>query len=80
MITLTFRSNRQGSLEAAYLGGCRVGYLQRCATDWLWNTTLLRPEGSAWYGRGETQESAREQITDAVRQWVAAAGIQGSGT
>lgn len=76
MSILTFRSNRQGSLEAAYLGACRVGYLQRCAADWLWHTTLLRPEGSAWAGRAETQEGAREEIAAAVTEWVAAAGLQ----
>ena len=76
-IELTFRSNRQGSLEAAYLGACRVGYAQRTAQDWIWNTTLLRPEGTAWYGRAATQEAAHEAMTAAVTEWVAAAGLTG---
>lgn len=74
-IALTWRSNRQGSLEAAYLGLCRVGYAQRSAHDWIWNTTLLRPEGTAWYGRASSQEEAHEKMTAAVTDWVAAAGL-----
>lgn len=75
MVALTWRSNRQGSLEAAYLGACRVGYAQRTSDDWIWNTTLLRPEGTAWFGRAPTQDAAHEQMTAAVTEWVAAAGL-----
>lgn len=80
MIALTTRSNRQGSLTAFYLGGCRVGYAQQSAQDWIWNTTLLRPEGTAWYGRANSLEDATRQMTDAVTDWVAAAGLQRSGS
>lgn len=75
-VILSFRSNKDGSLLAAYLGACRVGYLQRSAGTWLWTTTLVRPEGSAYVGRALTEDRAKDDITEAVMSWTSAAGLQ----
>ncbi len=72
----TWRKNRDGTLAAAYLGACRVGYAARGTADWYWWTSLLRPEGGAYLGRSPDLPAAQEALTMAVRDWVTAAGLQ----
>lgn len=72
---LTWRSNRDGTLAAAYLGLCRVGYLAASRGEWLWHTSLVRPEGGCYMGRAPARELAVESISAAVAAWVAAAGL-----
>ncbi len=69
---LTWRASRDGSLEAAYLGACRVGYANARG---LWWTSLVRPEGGVALGRAASPEAARAALADAVGVWVAAAGL-----
>ena len=69
---LTFRASRDGTILAAYLGACRVGYV---TSSGLWWTNLLRPEGGCWVGRAEGPEAARAAVAGAVGEWVAHAGL-----
>lgn len=75
MITLSWRSNRAGDLQAAYLGGCRVGYVAEGGGGWLWHLTLLRPEGGAYMGRAEDLGTARAALAGAVGEWMVHAGL-----
>lgn len=70
---LTYKSSRDGSIEAAYLGGCRVGYV---TASGLWWGSLLRPEGGVAMGRqAGDPAAARAALEASVEAWVAAAGL-----
>jgi hypothetical protein len=73
---LTWKPSRDGSIEAAYLGACRVGYV---TSGGLWWTSLVRPEGGAAMGRAASQEAARAALAEAVGVWVEAAGLCSAG-
>lgn len=76
MVTLlTFRPSRSGELVAAYLGACRVGYAQRGSRQqgWVWNLSLVRPEGGLYMGREPELEGAQRALEACAGAWVGAA-------
>ena len=77
-MTLTYRANRSGTLHAAYSGQCRVGYIERrqITSRWLWQLSLIRPEGGAFFGIEEDEESARAELEKNFVYWLAVAGLQ----
>jgi hypothetical protein len=74
---ITFRWNGASTVGAAYLGKCRVGYVQkRTKNGWLWYTDLLKPEGGHYSGGSFTLDAAQEQLRAAITEWIEAAGLE----
>jgi hypothetical protein len=81
-IELTLRWSRSGDLAAAYLGGCRVGYVQRRAPrfeaqgrGWMWWSDLTRPQGGCDSGVCASSDDAASRLTESVERWTTAAGL-----
>lgn len=72
---LTWRANAAGTLRAAYLGACRVGYVGRSVGRWYWHAYLVRPEGGCYMGVADDPEEAVEALETAVAEWAAHAGL-----
>lgn len=81
---ITYRSNRTGTLHAAYLGSVRVGYVEMRSpyprSGWLWQLILLRPEGGALLGVADTDDDARAALRTALDYWLQCAGLQSKTT
>lgn len=77
-MSLTFKRNKTtGTLQAAYAGSVRVGYVESSATDrWLWSLNTIQPQGGRASGIAETEETAKAVLTKAWLVWVSAAGLK----
>ncbi len=74
---LTYRPNRDGSLHAAYLGTVRIGYVERRAYDrWLWQLSLLSPEGGYPRGIVDNEEDASAQLAPHLDRWLNCAKLR----
>lgn len=74
--TITYRTNSSGSLQAAYLGAVRIGYIDKKQSDWIWQLILLRPEGGNYFGRSENEDEAKSCILTSAVHWLDAANLQ----
>ncbi len=78
---ITYRANRAGTLQAAYVGTVRVGYVECLnptfpSPHWRWQLILLRPEGGAYFGKTDTEEDAKDVLLQSFTHWLACAGLQ----
>lgn len=77
---ITYRPNRTGTLQAAYLGTVRVGYVEQraLAGAWIWQTIFVRPEGGGYNGKEDNEDSAKDALEKAVRHWLDCANLKGT--
>lgn len=77
---ITYRSNKSGTLFAAYSGACRVGYVEQRASftqpGWRWQLILLRPEGGAYWGFVDSHGEAVAALEASFTHWTVEAGLQ----
>lgn len=75
-VTLTYRPSASGRIHAAYLGDCRVGYLEHRITDrWLYQLSLVHPHGGGYIGTCDTREEAEDMLERSLRHWLTSAGL-----
>lgn len=75
-VQLQYRANRSGTLHAAYLGACRVGYVERRANGThLWQAIFVRPEGGAYVGKEDDEQSAKDALLKSVIHWIESTGL-----
>lgn len=80
MIPLTYKRNKMGTLQAAYAGSVRVGYVESTASDrWIWSLNTIQPKGGRASGIEETEHLAKSQLEHQWVKWIDAAGLQFSG-
>ena len=75
-VTITYRSNKTGTLHAAYCGACRVGYVEMGMFQWRWQLIVLKPEGGAYWGRGEDEQDAKDRLEKNFQHWMTSAGLK----
>ena len=76
MIPLTYKRNKMGTLQAAYAGSVRVGYVE--ASDeyrWIWSLNTIQPKGGRASGIEETEHMAKLKLEFQWAKWVEAAGL-----
>lgn len=74
---ITYRPNRTGTLQAAYLGTVRVGYVEeRASGQWIWQTIFVRPEGGGYNGKEDDETTAKACLERAVRHWMDCARLR----
>lgn len=76
MDILTYRPNKTNTIYAAYLGSVRVGYVERRPNSWLYQTSLLRPEGGSYSGRVDSEIEARDELVKCVLHWIQCAKLR----
>lgn len=78
MITITYRLNRAGNLQAAYLGSVRVGYVENrpAPRRWIWQTIFVRPEGGGYWGKEASEEDAKDALHAAAVHWTECAELR----
>jgi hypothetical protein len=76
-VTITYRASPSGKLRAAYLGNCRVGYVEYVKKElWIWQLNLIAPAGSIYSGVANSEQNAKQSLTEAVNDWLENAGLQ----
>lgn len=74
---LTYRSNKSGSLHAAYCGKCRVGYVEERATRrHRWQLSLVSHDGHYTFGVDDSAATARESLERAFHYWLGNASLK----
>ena len=74
---ITYKSNPRGTVQAALIGAVRVGYVDHSDDKrWIWSLNVIQPGGGRATGITETQEEAKQALSDALVKWVEAAGLQ----
>jgi hypothetical protein len=73
---LIYKSNRDGSVQAAYSSKVHVGYVQcSSAKRWIWWLHLVQPAGNYVTGIEENETIAKTQLNTAFENWLEAAGL-----
>lgn len=76
-VPLVYRTSPNGRVHAAYLGSCRVGYVEeRDNGRWMWQSIFLRPTGGAYFGKESDEGSAKALLEMSVHHWLVEAGLQ----
>ena len=77
-MSLTFKHDKKtGTLQTAFAGSVRVGYVESSATHrWLWSLNTIQPQGGRASGIEESEETAKAVLTQAWLVWVSAAGLK----
>jgi hypothetical protein len=74
---ISYRQNRGGTVQAAYSGTVRVGYIDRADEDrWLWSLNMIQPGGGRANGIAASEAEAKQAMADALVKWVEAAGLR----
>jgi hypothetical protein len=74
---ISYRINRGGTVQAAYSGTVRVGYIDRADEHrWIWSLNMIQPGGGRATGIEESERQAKQAMTDALVKWVEAAGLK----
>ncbi len=73
---ITYRSNKSGTLHAAYLHLVRVGYVERRLNNkWRWQLIFLQPNGGAYYGGADDEDGAKDELARNLQHWIDCAGL-----
>lgn len=74
---LTYKRNTRGTLQAAYCGSVRVGYVESTASErWLWSLNTIQPKGGRASGIEESEHLAKDALEHRWTLWLEAAGLQ----
>jgi len=74
---ISYRINRGGTVQAAYSGTVRVGYIDRADSDrWIWSLNMIQPGGGRATGIEVSEREAKQAMVDALVKWVEAAGLK----
>jgi hypothetical protein len=76
-VILTYKRNPRGTLQAAYAGLVRVGYVEQSIQPdrWIWSLNTIQPKGGRASGIETTEIEAKAVLEDAWAAWVKAAGL-----
>ncbi len=77
---LHYKGNRAGTLQAAYSGSVRVGYVEqsRIGDDtnrWIWSLNTIQPKGGRASGIETTEVLAKDALDHQWVLWLEAAGL-----
>ena len=73
---ITYKSNPRGTVQAAIIGAVRVGYVDHSDDKrWIWSLNMIQPGGGRATGIEQTQEDAKQALSDALVKWVDAADL-----
>jgi hypothetical protein len=76
-VILTFKANRNGTVQAAYCGIVRIGYVDQSNDDrWLWSLNTIQPKGGRASGIETTETLAKGALEYQWMLWLTAAGLQ----
>lgn len=73
---MIYKSNKQGTLFAAYAGTCRVGYIECRTYGWRWQLSLVMPGGGHGFGIEDSEAGAKEELEKAFQFWIASAKLK----
>jgi hypothetical protein len=74
---ISYRLNRGGTVQAAYSGTVRIGYIDRADEGrWIWSMNMILPGGGRATGIEASEPEAKQAMTDALVKWVEAAGLK----
>jgi hypothetical protein len=74
---ITYKRNTRSTLQAAYSGSVRIGYVESSASErWLWSLNTIQPGGGRAAGIAESEVLAKDQLAYQWVKWVNAAGLQ----
>lgn len=77
---LTYKQNRMGTVQAAYSGIVRIGYVDRSNDQrWIWSLNTIQPKGGRASGVEETEALAKDALEYQWTLWLTAAGLQLTG-
>lgn len=76
---ITYRTNKAGTLCAAYSHLVRIGYIEKRNAfpngGWRWQLIFLMPSGGAYMGVEDCVEDAKERLHANYLHWMASAGL-----
>ena len=73
---LVYKRNPRGTLQAAYAGSVRIGYVESSTPNrWIWSLNTIQPKGGRANGIEETEGESKAALTRAWVAWVSAAGL-----
>lgn len=73
---LTYKKNAASTLQAAYSGEVRIGYVEQSNEHrWLWSLNTIQPKGGRASGICETEQQAKITLGNAWVAWVQAAEL-----
>jgi hypothetical protein len=76
-VLLTYRRNNTGTLLAAYIRECRVGYVSTMSFNrWRWQLSLVMQGGGHAFGIEDDEAAARVELERSFNYWLACAGLQ----
>jgi hypothetical protein len=75
-VILDYRRNKAGTVQAAYSGAVRVGYIE-CSDErrWLWSLNVIRAGGGRDSGIVESEPLAKDAMKRHWTAWLDAAGL-----
>ena len=74
---INYRSNQAHTLQAAYSGQVRIGYIDRSNDQrWLFSLNTIQPQGGRIHGIKATEQEAKDALWEAWVEWVKAAGLE----
>ena len=75
---LSYKRNTRGTLQAAYSGSVRVGYIEQGNAEhrWIWSLNTIQPKGGRASGIEETEHLAKDQLEHQWVKWLSAAGLK----
>jgi hypothetical protein len=76
-VILTYKTNRTGTVQAAYSGIVRVVYVDQSNEGrWLWSLNTIQPKGGRASGIEATEVLAKDKLEYQWVLWLTAAGLQ----
>ena len=74
---ITYKRNARSTLQAAYSGSVRIGYVESSATErWIWSLNTIQPGGGRATGITENEEAAKNALLGAWLAWIIAANLR----
>jgi hypothetical protein len=74
---LEYKRNPRGTVQAAYSGIVRVGYIDKGGDErWLWSLNTIQPKGGRASGIEKTEALAKDALDYQWALWLTAAGLQ----
>ena len=75
---LSYKRNTRGTLQAAYAGSVRVGYIEQSIqpSRWIWSLNTIQPKGGRASGIEETEHLAKDKLEHQWALWINAAGLE----
>jgi len=74
---LTYRANPSKTKFAIYSGACRLGYIdERSRGGYIWQLSMLRPEGGIYTGAADDLDKAKQDAQDAFAIWCQSARLE----